>query len=61
MEINDVLQLVAVAVVLAICVAWIVRRLMRRNGGSCDMHDECPDCQLKDVCKGRKPKNRSCH
>ncbi|MDE5745390.1 MAG: hypothetical protein K2H84_07015 [Paramuribaculum sp.] len=52
MTLNDCLQLAGVFVALAICVAYIVRKILRkRKMRECD-HDECGGCPLADRCKG---------
>ena len=47
---NDMIQAVSVAVILAIAAVWIVRRI--RRGGSASSCD-CGECPVKDSC--RKP------
>lgn len=51
----EIAQIVAVAVILVICVAWIVNRIRHRNDyQSCD--NGCDGCGLAKHCKGKKRK-----
>lgn len=45
---EDILQWVAVAILLAIAVIYIVRRIKRKGGSGCS------DCGLSDCCTSRK-------
>lgn len=50
MDYNDVLQYVAIGIILVLCVVWIIKRI-KRNGGSHDSCDStCDGCPLSDNC-----------
>lgn len=49
--INDILQGAAVAIILALAVIWIVRRVRRKGSSPCDCG--CGGCPIKGDC--RKP------
>lgn len=50
-ETNDILQLAAVALILAICVAYIIRSVIRRRKAS----KTCGGCPIAGSCRSRSP------
>lgn len=62
MNVNDILQISAVAVIIAVCVVWLLRRLLRRSksqGGCCSEEASsavhCADCPLSKQCTRKQP------
>ena len=57
MSFNDILQLIAVAAIVVICVLWAFRRYRKGSGSCCDSDSECSSgcsgCPLADKC-GKK-------
>lgn len=48
MEINNILQGMAVLIVVVIAVVWAIRKIINRRT---DYKEECGDCPLSSACK----------
>ena len=53
---NEIIQLIAVGIILLVCIVWIFRRLITRKSKDTqqDCSCGCSDCSLLEHCKGIK-------
>lgn len=58
MTINELLQWIAVIIILIVTAIYIVRRIIRKNSRpDCDDTESgCPDCPIADACRKSKKK-----
>lgn len=54
---NETLQLIAVGCILALCIVWIIRRIIvRRKSPTTDCNSSCAGCSLAEQCRSNKSK-----
>lgn len=55
-SLSDIIQLIFAGIILLLCIAWIIRKILRKksDGGQCNCG--CQDCSLSKNCNSSKKK-----